>query len=166
MSVETAQNLQGPWYCVSEKTWKIENWIEKETDTIHWTFFLQNSNGHMKHRLSTVRTTPIYHYHTAHLISWGRFGKDFLASMTSMCLLRTICPKDPQEMNTSLRQVSLLWLKASKLTLLNKHPKWTIAKFRMSFQTYLGGPSLVPLRLSLTMKKKLGQKSCVSGPRF
>ena len=79
-----------------------------------------------------------YHYHTAHLISWERFGKDFLASMISMCLFRTICPKDPQEMDTPVCARSLLWLQASKLTLLNKHRKWTIAKFRMSFQIYLG----------------------------
>ena len=31
-----------------------------------------------------------YQYHTAHLILWGPFGKDILASMISMCLFRTI----------------------------------------------------------------------------
>ena len=45
------------WYCLSAKREK-ENWIEKEIDTIHWTFLSQNSNGLMKHTLSTVTTTP------------------------------------------------------------------------------------------------------------
>ena len=105
--------------------------------------------------------------------------------------------RPPEDEHVSLRQdLYILWLKASKLTLLKKHPKWTVAKFGMSFQTYIPSPTfnLAPmfvidiqtslkrppldgkmwnicisvwsLPFSSQIMQHFGAKSCVSGPRL
>ncbi len=70
-----------------------ENWIEKEQNATLWCFGLPSHRtiDHIKgDTCSEYSENHTYKHHTAHLISWGPFGKGILASMISMRGFRTI----------------------------------------------------------------------------